>query len=125
MRRRRLRLVSAGAGDGSRSDGARTAYLVIVVVLAMACGGKPAREPLTQRAAWTPPHILQQVPADTPYLFALLEPFDNRLRDKMMVGAEQQLDEAMRRTDSIDPNDRPPWMRAARVVLDELRGQPS
>lgn len=103
----------------------RSCLAVVVVVVAVACGGKapPAQGALSSR--WTAPALLAQVPASSPYVFALLEPINEAMRVRMMQRFEPQAAQAMAKLDALRAMDRgqmPPWMRALLAVAEELRG---
>lgn len=106
----------------------RSLRLCLVAVVAgalMSCGGG-APQPATLSARWSAPSILAEVPADSPYLVALLEPMNDALRQRMMRNLDAQLahSPAMKALDKLrsDPKAEP-WMRAMLTLVDELRGK--
>jgi hypothetical protein len=101
--------------------------LVIVGALA-ACGG--SRTPATVRLdgrAWTPPAVLVNVPADTPYLIAQLAPMSQDFRDRMFAQADAKIEEAMKMMEKLpadfDRSTLPAWIRVAFAWMDELKGK--
>src|SRR4051812_9235336 len=97
--------------------------LVAVVAGALACGGAP--QPATLSSRWSAPSILAEVPADAPYVIALLEPMNDALRQRMMRNLDAQLAHSMKALDKLrDGRDKlEPWMRAVLALADELRAK--
>ncbi|CAN5845680.1 hypothetical protein BH11MYX2_BH11MYX2_33910 [soil metagenome] len=101
--------------------------LVIAGSLA-ACGGSPKPATVTLNGkAWTPPAVLVNIPADTPYLFAQLAPMSQEFRDRMFAQADAKIEEAMKAMAILPPDfDRsalPGWGRVAFAWMDELKGK--
>jgi hypothetical protein len=98
--------------------------LVAIVAGALACGGG-APQPATLSSRWSAPSILAEVPADAPYLIALLEPMNDALRQRMMHNLDAQLAQSMKALDKLrDGGGKPePWMRAMLALADELRAK--
>lgn len=98
--------------------------LVAVVAGALSCGGG-APQPATLSSRWSAPSILAEVPADAPYLIALLEPMNDALRRRMLQDFDAQLAQSMKALDKLrgDSGKLEPWMRAVRLLADELRGK--
>ncbi|HEX8108181.1 MAG TPA: hypothetical protein VF516_10665 [Kofleriaceae bacterium] len=99
--------------------------LVAVVAGALSCGGGGAPQPATLSSRWSAPSILAEVPADAPYLIALLEPMNDALRRRMMHNLDAQLAQSMKALDKLraDPGKLEPWMRAVLTLADELRAK--
>ncbi|HEY4058208.1 MAG TPA: hypothetical protein VGM39_16460 [Kofleriaceae bacterium] len=101
--------------------------LVAACALA-ACGGtsKPATVTLDGKA-WTPPAVLVNVPADTPYLIAQLAPMSQEFRDRMFAQADAKIEEAMKLMATLpadfDRSSLPAWIRVAFAWMDELKGK--
>lgn len=94
------------------------------LALSLSCGGShPSSSTLS--SSWKAPAILTHVPANTPYVFAALEPISDQLRQRMMRGFDHSLAEMLRRLDQLRGSaaDTSPWVRAAIAVADELRGK--
>jgi hypothetical protein len=103
------------------------AVAAVAAVAAASCGGggTGGARPAELSSRWTAPSILAHVPADSPYLVALLEPVNESLRRRMLQGLDRQLGEALRALDKARGSDRDaePWIRAATAVISELRGK--
>src|SRR5256885_12556769 len=102
--------------------------VAIAAAVAVSCGGKqqqPAQGALSSR--WTAPSILASVPAESPYVFALHEPMNEALRQRMMGHLDTQLAESFKALDKLraSKGEIAPWMRAVMALGDELRGKPS
>ena len=101
--------------------------LLAVVVGVAACGGKPPPPPAAQGALssrWSAPAILAPVPADSPYVLALVDPISEALRARIMARLDSQLSQSMQKLDSLRGVDRSklePWARAVLALGDELR----
>jgi hypothetical protein len=106
----------------------RSLRLCLVAVVAgalMSCGGG-APQPATLSSRWSAPSILAEVPADTPYLVALLEPMNDALRRRMLRNLDAQLAQspAIKALDKLRSDSKlEPWMRAMLSLVDELRGK--
>jgi hypothetical protein len=100
--------------------------LVAIVAGALACGGG-APQPATLSSRWSAPSILAEVPADAPYLIALLEPMNDALRQRMMHNLDAQLAQSMKALDKLRDGGGKlePWMRAVLALADELRAKGS
>src|SRR5579872_4779874 len=102
----------------------RSPRLCLVAAVAgalMSCGGS-APQPATLSSRWSAPSILAEVPADTPYLAALLEPMNDALRRRMMHNLDAQLAQSMQALDKLG-DAREPWVRALHTLVGELRGK--
>lgn len=105
----------------------RSLRLCLVAVVAgalMSCGGG-APQPATLSSRWSAPAILAKVPADTPYLLALLEPMNDALRRRMLHDFDAQMAQSLKTLDKLrdDRGKLEPWVRAVRVLAEELRGK--
>src|SRR5215475_7977906 len=106
----------------------RSPRLCLVAAVAgalMSCGGG-APQPATLSSRWSAPSILAEVPADAPYVFALLEPMNDALRRRMMRNFDAQLAQlpAMKALDKLRSDGKlEPWMRAVVALVDELRAK--
>jgi hypothetical protein len=90
----------------------------------MSCGGGAPQPPATLSSRWSAPSILAEVPADAPYVFALLEPMNDALRRRMMHDFDVELAQspAMKELDKLRSDKKlEPWMRAMLSLIDELR----
>jgi hypothetical protein len=99
--------------------------VISVALVSLSCGGG-APQPAKLSSTWSAPSILANVPAETPYLFASLEPVSESIRQRMRqsdASHDGQLRNAMRRLREMDPGGREPWMRAALSIAGELRGK--
>jgi hypothetical protein len=103
----------------------RSLWLSVVAVVLVGCGGG-APQPGTLSSRWAAPAILSHVPADTPYLIALLEPLNEELRRRMMQGFDDRLVEQLRtldQTPGFDGSKSEPWIRVAKALASELQGK--
>jgi len=109
----------------------RSCLAVAVVSVVVACGGKspePQGPQAVPSSRWTAPSILASVPADSPYVLALLEPVNDALRRRVMQNLDERFAAALQKIDAVKGVDRKklePWMRALLAFTDELRGKPS
>lgn len=97
--------------------------VVAVMLVSLSCGGSPP-PPRTLSSTWVAPSILGYVPADSPYLFASLEPVNENIRRQMLRGLDQWIAELWRLVDTMRSANRAtlePWMRAGLALADELR----
>lgn len=104
----------------------RLSVVAAATLLALSCGGG-APQPAALSSRWAAPPILSHVPADSPYLFALLEPISDALRQRMMQGFYDQMARSYQALDALRAGDRTklePWLRAVLAATDELRGKP-
>jgi hypothetical protein len=99
--------------------------VVAVVAVALSCGGgSPQPAALSQR--WVAPSIMSHVPAESPYLFAVLEPISDAQRRRMMQGLDQRLGKSMKVLDELrgkDGEKLAPWQRAIAAFAAEVRGK--
>lgn len=99
----------------------RSIRLLVVAVAIAACGGG-APQPGTLSSRWAAPPILSHVPADTPYLLALLEPMTDSMRRRMMQGVDKRMLEALRTLEKEAEGERPePWMRVVAALINEVK----
>ena len=99
-------------------------FSVALAVAATACGGGQSTSS-TLSSSWKAPAILRHVPADSPYLFASLEPISDALRERMTRGLDRRLAELSAKLEQLRdaPGDHGRAVRAALALRDELRGQ--
>lgn len=100
---------------------------VLGVVLA-ACGGggsnHPPAAPLS--ASWTAPSMLVRVPAESPYLMAMLDPMPESQKRQMFATVDEKLARALAIYETVRTADRstlPPEQRAAFAFFDEVHGK--
>jgi hypothetical protein len=76
--------------------------LSLVLVVLVACSHSAPPPPLAARPAstWRGPEILANVPADTPYLFGVLEPMPEPVRDRLYAQSEAQMMQALKKAAS-------------------------
>jgi uncharacterized protein (DUF1810 family) len=108
----------------------RSRVLVVVVALcALSCGGTAPPPAAALSSTWKAPPILAQVPADTPYLFASLEPLSENLRQRIYAQFNRELVTLIERAQHISAEqvlehtkDRSlePWIRAGLAIAREL-----
>jgi hypothetical protein len=98
--------------------------VIAVLAVALSCGG--SSKPTTLSSSWAAPSILAQVPADSPYVFATLQPIDEKLRRRLLGTLNQNLAELLKTAAQVQASDRAgkePFVRAMLAVADELRGK--
>src|ERR1043165_5498630 len=93
--------------------------VVVAVAVGWACGGG-APQPAALSSRWAAPSILSYVPADTPYLAALLDPVNEEMRRRVMQGADEQMLDSLRQLDrlSADPEHPEPWVRIVKALAE-------
>jgi hypothetical protein len=104
---------------------ALSAVVVVVVVLgAVSCGGRPA-QPAALSSSWSAPALLNQVPAESPYLVAELAPVSEAIRQRILYGLDHRVAELLRLAEARQSTERAhePWLRAILAVASELRGK--
>lgn len=99
------------------------ASVAAVVAVSLSCGGKPPPPAAPAPPTWVAPALLAQVPADSPYVFALLTPLSEKVRARMFGGFEQQVAELWKTAKPGGGADLEPWIRAALALTNELRGK--
>lgn len=102
--------------------------VVVVLVLLAACGGgskhPPASAPLS--ASWTAPSMLVRVPAESPYLMAMIDPMPESQKRQMFAALDEKLARALALYETVRTNDRsklPAEQRVAFAFFDELHGK--
>lgn len=99
---------------------------IAVVCVLVAChkpSGTGPAGPLS--STWSGPPLLAYVPADTPYLMAVLQPPSAALRQRMLDEFSSSARDAVKKLDAVRPADASnlaPWMRAVFALRDELHG---
>ncbi|HEX7842824.1 MAG TPA: hypothetical protein VF469_35365 [Kofleriaceae bacterium] len=103
----------------------RLSFIAVVVVAWSCGGGGGTSRPAALSSRWTAPPILSHVPADSPYLVAVLEPMDESLRRRMLQGFDKQIAESMHMLDKARDSGHTlePWMRVVSAIMNELRGK--
>ncbi|HEX3758208.1 MAG TPA: hypothetical protein VHW23_05860 [Kofleriaceae bacterium] len=103
----------------------RLCLVAAVAVAALSCGGS-APQPAALSSRWSAPSILAEVPADAPYLFALLEPMNDAVRRRLMQNFDRQIAQGMKDLEKLrdgDPAKIEPWMRAVLAILGDMRNK--
>lgn len=98
--------------------------IIAVLAVALSCGG--SSKPTTLSSSWAAPSILAQVPADSPYVFATLQPIDEKLRHRLFSGVHHSLAALLETGAQVKPSERAglePLARAGLALGDELRGK--
>ena len=98
---------------------------LVVACIALGCGGPPRKQTLS--ASWSAPPLLAHVPDDSPYVLAALGP-SGATPAKLLANLERELAEVFDDTADLTVEERAqlePGLRAALVVLDELRDKPA
>src|SRR6185503_21231991 len=65
--------------------------LVFGLVACVACGGSAKPRPQTLSATWSAPTMLSKVPADSPYLMAVLDPMPELVRRQTYKQLDKKL----------------------------------
>jgi hypothetical protein len=98
----------------------RRVRLSLALIILVACSHPPAPQaPKAVASTWKGPEILGNVPADTPYLFGMLEPMPPAVRDKLFAQSGVQVKEALEKAASSEQGKAG---LAAGVLLHELDG---
>jgi hypothetical protein len=100
---------------------------VAVVVLGGSCGGS-SPQPAALQSRWSAPSILSRIPAESPYVVALLDPVSDALRRQLMQMFDERLAQMAATFDKLAAADRAamqPWQRMVFAFLDDLRGKPT
>src|SRR5215468_8098949 len=103
----------------------RLCLVAVVTGALVSCGGS-ASQPATLSSRWSAPTILAEVPADAPYVVALLEPMNDALRRRMMQNLDAQLAQWTKALDKLREaraGTLEPWMRGVLAVIDQMRGK--
>ena len=98
--------------------------LLIVAALVAACS-HPSSSTSPTSGSWKGPDMLAHVPADTPYLFALLEPPSDAVRAKMPGSMDSFVLPALKESASVPLDKRlglDPEKRALLGIMDTARG---
>ncbi|HEY5948648.1 MAG TPA: hypothetical protein VIV40_24320 [Kofleriaceae bacterium] len=101
--------------------------LVLVASVLIACGGNStpqSQQPLS--ATWTAPSMLAKVPADSPYLVAVLDPMPDFVRKQSFGAIDKKLAEAIALLEANPTADRSALTIKERLTLaflDELKGK--
>ena len=99
------------------------ASVAAVVAVSLSCGGKSPPPPAAPSRAWAAPPLRAQVPADSPYVIALLTPLSEKVRTRMFGGFERQITDLWKTTKPEGGAELEPWIRAALALTNELRGK--
>jgi hypothetical protein len=99
--------------------------LVLVFIL-VACGGGTKPQPAALSATWSAPSMLSKVPADSPYLFAMLDPMPQVVRRQTWASLDSKLEVERQRLALDAGGDRsalPVKDRMLLALFDELEGK--
>jgi hypothetical protein len=98
----------------------------LVLIFVLACGASAKPQPAALSATWTAPSMLAKVPADSPYLFAMLDPVPQVVRRQTYASLDKKLETERARL-ALEPNaDRstlPVKDRMLLALFDELEGK--
>ncbi len=100
--------------------------LVVGLVFVFACSGGSKQSPQSAISqTWTAPSMLAKVPADAPYLVAMIDPLPRLVREQMFEELDEKFEEQRARLldptldrSTLDEND-----RALLAVFEELEGR--
>jgi hypothetical protein len=99
--------------------------LALVLVL-VACGGSAKPHPTALSATWSAPSMLAKVPADSPYLFAMLDPMPQLVRRQTYASLDHKLELERARLElqgNVDRKALPVKDRMLLALFDELQGK--
>jgi hypothetical protein len=99
---------------------AASVSLWLSIVLAVSCGHPSG--PSLPASPWAAPALFADIPADTPYVVAAIDPLDEALRARMYRGVGHKLSELIATADKLVKTEDEPWKRALSAVVDSLRG---
>ncbi|HET9988670.1 MAG TPA: hypothetical protein VFQ65_09115 [Kofleriaceae bacterium] len=98
--------------------------LLVVAALVAACS-HPSSSTAPTSGSWKGPDVLAHVPADTPYMFALLEPPSEAVRKKMPGNMDVLVIPALKESAAVPLDKRiglDPPKRALLGIMDAMRG---
>lgn len=98
---------------------------VAAAAVVLSCGGGPHPSGALS-STWVAPPMLAHVPAETPYLFASLEPVSEQVRRRLGRPLDREVVKLMAMADELRKRDRStlePVERAGLALADELRGK--
>lgn len=98
-------------------------FLIVVAALAACSHSSTSTTPPS--GSWAGPEVLANVPADTPYLFAVMEPPSDAIHAKMMASSDLVVLPAFAKAEQIPLDQRlalSPRRRALLGILDAMRG---
>ncbi|MEO8552794.1 MAG: hypothetical protein ABI678_22605 [Kofleriaceae bacterium] len=100
----------------------RSFLIVVAAVAACSHSGSSTTPP---RGSWAGPELLANVPAETPYLFAVMEPPAEAIHAKMMGNSDLMVLPALAKAEQVPLDQRlalSPPRRAMLGILDAMRG---
>ncbi len=99
---------------------------LVLVTFGAACGGSARTQKPALSATWTAPSMFEKVPADSPYLIAVLDPMPELMRKKSFAAIDEKLTAAIAEMESQRAVDRatlPVDKRLLYAFLDEVKGK--
>src|SRR4051812_1263886 len=101
----------------------RSLLIVVAAVAACSHSGSSTTPP---SGSWAGPEILANVPAETPYLFAVMEPPSDAIHAKMLANTDLMVLPALANAEQVPLDQRlglSPPRRALLGILDAMRGK--
>jgi hypothetical protein len=92
----------------------------LVACLVVACG--PPAAPEHPASPWSAPTFFADIPADTPYVFASIDPLSDALRDRIYGGLGDSFAKSLANAGKLVKAEDEPWKRAVSAVIESLRG---
>jgi hypothetical protein len=93
--------------------------LCVVCAFVIACG--PSSGP-NHPSPWSAPSFFADIPVDTPYVIAAIDPLDDSLRARMYRGVGKKLHKLLDAETKLVKAEDSPWKRAVAAVIDSFRG---
>ena len=93
--------------------------LLVACAFVIACG--PSNGP-NHPSTWSAPSFFADIPADTPYVVAAIDPINDALRTRMYHHLGKQIRKALEVDAKLVKAEDEPWKRALSAVLDTFRG---
>ena len=94
--------------------------VLISLCLIVACG--PPAAPAHPASPWGAPGFFSDIPADTPYVFAAIDPMNAALRDRIYGSLGDNFAKSLATADKLIKAEDEPWKRAMSAVIESLRG---
>jgi len=94
--------------------------VLVSVCLVIACG--PPAAPAHPTSPWSAPSFFADIPADTPYVLASIDPMSDALRDRLYNSIGDSMAKTLANTDKLVKAEDEPWKRAIAAITESLRG---
>lgn len=94
--------------------------VLVSVCLFVACG--PPAAPAHPTSPWSAPSFFADIPADSPYVLASIDPMSDALRDRLYNSIGDSMAKTLATTDKLVKAEDEPWKRAIAAITESLRG---